>query len=688
MTHIHYDYSLVAGSIVVALLSCYFAVSLEQMLFRGTRPRYENIILIISGAILGAAIWCMHFVGMMGSHLPANHSFDAGLTFTSYLIAFIASTFAVWLTTRPTLPLPRLILGSVLMGLGISGMHYTGMLGLMVEGYEQRYSPLIVICSVLVAVSGAGLAFWLIFKSKYAGRKRQAMNIFVALMLTFSIVGMHYMAMAGVNFYPLNSMDAVVAAHLNQNLLLFTVLFVTCLVLIAAFSVAVLEQRLEQRNIQLMRANRELANQAVQDNLTRLPNRLFLAEYAHFLFTEHRVHQQEIAFLYIDIDRFKAVNDVFGHHVGDQLLIQMATKIHRLLDEKSKLLRIGGDEFLMVLESATVETAAEMSEKILELMQESFLIAGKEINISGSIGIAMYPEHGSNLQDLLINADAAMLTSKYQGRNTYSVFSYTVDQHEEKSQTKLINDLYKAVEEHQFVLFYQPKFNAKDREICGVEALIRWKHPTLGMLTPNMFINGAEKTGLIIPMGYWALEEACKQIQLWEKLGMPLYPIAVNLSAVQFEHKHLFNTLEMLFDRYEISPAHLIIEITESTAMHHIDASIATFERLRKMGIKVAIDDFGTGHSSFLYLKNLPVDELKIDREFIHDLTPNSKEEMILESIIQLAVKLGLNVTAEGIETPLQADILTRLGCQQLQGYLLGLPMEVARLEESMSLKS
>jgi len=294
----------------------------------------------------------------------------------------------------------------------------------------------------------------------------------------------------------------------------------------------------------------------------------------------------------------------------------------------------------------------------------------------------MYPDHGNNLQDLLINADAAMLMSKYQGRNTYSVFSYSVDQQETKSQTKLINDLYKAVEEQQFVLFYQPKFTTQNYAICGVEALIRWNHPSLGMLTPNMFISGAEKTGLIIQMGYWALEQACKQIQIWERNESNYFPLAVNLSAVQFEHKHLFSTLENLFNQYQINPNHLAIEITESTAMHHVDSTIRSFERLRQMGIRLAIDDFGTGHSSFLYLKNLPVDELKIDREFIRDLAVGSKDEMILESIIQLAIKLGLVVTAEGVETPMQADILTRLGCQQLQGFLLGMPMDVKRLEK------
>ena len=683
MAHIHYDFSLVVGSVIVAVLACYFAVSIEQSLFRGLGQKYEKTLLVISGCMLGAAIWCMHFVGMLACHLPADYSFDYGLTFLSYVIAFIASTFAVWLTTRATLPFLRLVLGAVLMGLGIAGMHYTGIMGLVIDHHKVYYDPLLVIFSVLIAISGSGLTFWLTFKYKNAVHKMLHIKASIALMMALTIVGMHYTGMASAAFYSIGA-DQLASNYQNgQGLILFSIIFVSSLILVAAFTVAVLEQRLEARNRQLSKANRELANQAVQDNLTKLPNRLFLAEYSHLLFTEHRYRDDKIAFLYIDLDRFKAVNDVFGHHVGDQLLVQLATRIQRILAENQKLLRIGSDEFLMVLETASIEQAIEKSEQVLRLIQDSFLIAGKEINISSSIGIAMYPDHGNNLQDLLINADAAMLMSKYQGRNTYSVFSYSVDQQEAKSQTKLINDLYKAVEEQQFILFYQPKFTTKSHEICGVEALIRWNHPSLGLLTPNMFITGAEKTGLIIQMGYWALEQACKQIQIWERNDTNYFPLAVNLSAVQFEHKHLFSTLERLFDKYQINPNHLAIEITESTAMHHIDASIRSFERLRQMGIKLAIDDFGTGHSSFLYLKNLPVDELKIDREFIRDLSVGSKDEIILESIIQLAIKLGLVVTAEGVETPSQADILTRLGCQQLQGYLLGMPVNVGRLEKS-----
>ncbi len=684
MIHMSYDSSLVIGSAVVAVIACYLAISLEQLIYNLKHQQYKKIALIGCGLIFGFAIWSMHFIGMFACHLPEGHHFDVGLTLFSYCIAALASTFAIWLTTRETLPLGRLVLGSVLMGLGISGMHYVGMIALSVPDYSIHYDSLIVIFSVLIAISGSGLAFWLAFKYKNSVYYKKAYKFATACMFAFSIVGMHYTGMMAVTF---EVIDRVTLGDLHdqpaQGIVLIAVIFVTCLIMVAAFAVAILELRLEERNLQLLQANKELENLALLDNLTKLPNRLFLVEYTDALFAENRLDDGKIAFIYIDLDRFKSVNDAFGHHVGDELLVKFAQRMHAQLNEQQKLIRVGGDEFVLIVEQTTQQQTEEIASKYLQCIQESFLIAGREINISASIGVVFYPEHGNNLQDLLINADAAMMLSKEQGRNTYSVFNHSIDQQKNnRSQSKLINDLYKAVEEQQFVLFYQPKFTA-DSKICGVEALIRWKHPNLGLLAPGMFIDGAEQTGLIIRMGYWALEQACAQMQSWRERGFEFNTVAVNLSAVQFEHKHLIKTLEALIRKYAIDPGSLIIEITESTAMHHIDSSIQTFEKLRDLGIQLAIDDFGTGHSSFLYLKDLPVDELKIDREFIRNLSCGSKEEIILESIIQLAKRLGLVVTAEGVETEQQADILKRLGCQQLQGYLLGMPLPVQRLEES-----
>ncbi|AMW77864.1 diguanylate cyclase [Acinetobacter sp. TGL-Y2] len=684
MIHMSYDYAIVAGSALAAVITCYIAISYEQLIYSNKSAFGQKALFVMSGMIFGFAIWLMHFVGMLACHLPEGYSFSSGLTFFSYIIAMMASTFAVWLITRDTLPLARLVLGSFLMGMGISGMHYIGMMGLIVPNYVLHYNLLLVIFSVLIAICGSGLAFWLMFKYKQTLTNKFLYKLSTATMIALSIVGMHYTGMAAASFHfvpeTLKSLNNIPG---EQGLMLFVVIFLTCLVLIATFAVAVLELRLEQRNQELLSMNKELKGLALQDNLTKLPNRLFLIEYTNSLFALQKYSRSKIAFIYIDIDRFKAVNDAFGHHIGDELLVKLAHRLHALLESNQKLIRIGGDEFLLVIEEFSADRIDKVADAVLQRIQESFTVSSKEINISASLGVVYYPDHGNNLHDLLINADAAMLMSKQQGRNTYSVFNYSLDQQEvARSQSKLINDLYKAVEEQQFVLFYQPKFTS-DFKICGVEALIRWKHPSLGLLAPNMFIEGAEQTGLIIKMGYWALEQACMQIQTWTADQRPFCPIAVNLSAVQFEHKPLIETLRRLIEKYQIDPGHLIIEITESTAMHHIDVSIRTFEKLRNLGINLAIDDFGTGHSSFLYLKDLPVDELKIDREFIRNLSDGSKEEIILESIIQLANRLGLIVTAEGVETQQQANILKRLGCQQFQGYLLAMPLPVDRLEST-----
>ncbi|WP_370530703.1 SDR family oxidoreductase [Acinetobacter baumannii] len=258
-------------------------------------------------------------------------------------------------------------------------------------------------------------------------------------MMTLSIMGMHYTALISTNIT-----DKFVSQYqAEHDLLLFTIILVTCLVLVASFIVAVLEQRLNQRNLELRKANKELANLSIQDNLTKLPNRLYLVDYAEVLLSDHRYKDQKIAFLYIDLDRFKSVNDAFGHHIGDQLLIQMANRLHWQLNEKCKLLRIGGDEFLLIAENTDTEEAMQLAEKVLHLIQDSYQISGKEINISASLGIALFPEHGQNVQDLLMNADAAMLMSKEQGRNTYTVFSYST--HQQETQT-LISELLEKYE--------------------------------------------------------------------------------------------------------------------------------------------------------------------------------------------------------------------------------------------------
>ncbi len=541
MGHVDYDSTLIVGSFIAAGFISYIVISMEQLIFKQAYKKFESLILFINGLLLALAISIVHIVGIQAYHLFDTTNSNIPLIAFSYAISALLSCIAMWLTSRFTLPLFRLILSSIIMGIGISASYYISMLGWNINVYKKDYTSFLLLFSVLIAMSGSGLAFLLAYKLKDTERYRLTLKVAFSVMMTLSIMGMHYTALIATNIT-----DKFISQYqAEHDLLLFTIILVTCLVLVASFIVAMLEQRLTQQNLELRKANKELANLSIQDNLTKLPNRLYLVDYAEVLLSDHRYKDQKIAFLYIDLDRFKSVNDAFGHHVGDQLLIQMANRLHWQLNEKCKLLRIGGDEFLLIAENTNAEEAVILAEKVLQLIQESYQISGKEINISASLGVALFPEHGQNVQDLLMNADAAMLMSKEQGRNTYTIFSYSTHQQETRSQSKLINDLYKAVEEKQFILYYQPKFNT-NLEVCGVEALIRWNHPALGILTPHMFIEGAEKTGLIIPMGYWALEQACLQIQEWERSNTPFYPVAVNLSALQFENKKLFSTLEGL----------------------------------------------------------------------------------------------------------------------------------------------
>lgn len=294
--HVHYDLSLVIGSVAISVLACYFAVSVEQMLFQNVQQQLKKIALIMSGLLLGAAVWSMHFVGMLACQLPAPYQFDLSFSTLSFVIAFIASTCAVWLTTQSTLPVARLILSGILMGLGISGMHYTGMMGIQVEGYRSYYDPTIVLLSVLVAIGGAILTFWFMFRSKCRMERQAQYKIFIAVLMSLSIVAMHYIGMEALHFYSTADLPQSSHFQIEQEPALLVVILVTSLIFAAAVGVSLLELRLEEKSKQLSLANRELADQALKDNLTKLPNRLYLAEYAQLLFSEHRQKNTKIAF--------------------------------------------------------------------------------------------------------------------------------------------------------------------------------------------------------------------------------------------------------------------------------------------------------------------------------------------------------------------------------------------------------
>jgi EAL domain-containing protein (putative c-di-GMP-specific phosphodiesterase class I) len=320
------------------------------------------------------------------------------------------------------------------------------------------------------------------------------------------------------------------------------------------------------------------------------------------------------------------------------------------------------------------DDALGLAERQVVLINRAFQVAEHELKISASVGIAVFPGNGNTPQELLMNADAAMYHAKGMGKNGYSFFDVSMNTNARK-QLQLLQDLRNALEHEQFRLYYQPKFDAISGIPVGAEALVRWEHPQQGVLLPATFIELAEKTGLIIPIGEWVLNEACRQMSLWYAQGYEHWRIAVNLSALQFCHAGLVNSVAGALARHRLPANSLTLEITETTAMSDADASMTVLQQLSDMGVDLSIDDFGTGYSSLMYLKRLPANELKIDRGFVRDLEHDSDDAAIVSAIVALGQALGLRIVAEGVETDVQQSFLTRLGCNALQGYLLGHPL-------------
>ncbi|HJV87524.1 MAG TPA: EAL domain-containing protein [Noviherbaspirillum sp.] len=419
---------------------------------------------------------------------------------------------------------------------------------------------------------------------------------------------------------------------------------------------------------------------ASRDSLTGMLNRNGMMTHFAQQVEAARAADRQISVLFIDLDRFKTVNDTLGHLAGDQLLVSAADRLLRQLREGDVAARLGGDEFTVLLEEPPSSTmAGELAERVIASMAQPFMIDGQEMFVTASIGIACYPADGHDADTLLKNADVAMYRAKQRGRNTYQFF--TADMNTRAFEQLLLeNSLRHALERGEFELHYQPQIDAATGSIAGVEALIRWRHPELGLVLPGTFISLAEQNGLIVPIGAWALQEACRQGKAWLDTGFRFGHVAVNLSAKQFSSGDLLDTIRGALDRSGLPASMLELEITESTIMHNPSEALLLLERIRDMGVALSIDDFGTGYSSLASLKQYPLDSLKIDRSFVKGIPGDADDIAITEAIIAIARKMRLKVVAEGVETAEQSDFLRKAGCDMAQGYLLGRPMSAADL--------
>ncbi len=414
---------------------------------------------------------------------------------------------------------------------------------------------------------------------------------------------------------------------------------------------------------------------ATHDALTRLPNRILLIDRLGQTMSRVRWQKRLVAVMFLDLDRFKVINDTLGHTVGDLLLKAVSERLTASVRSGDTVARLGGDEFIIILaDIGQAEDVARVAEKILNSLSKPFNLAGREFFITTSIGISLYPDDGEQPETLLKNADTAMYRAKEQGRNNYQHYSAAMNA-SAFERLMIETSLRQALERREFLLYYQPQVDLATWQIVGIEALIRWNHPTMGLVSPAKFIPLAEETGLIIPIGEWVLRTACSQNKAWQSAGFPPIRVSVNVSGFQFQQPDLIDRLRRVLDDSDLAPHFLEMELTESILMKNEEKMIATIGTLHEMGVNISIDDFGTGYSSLSYLKRFAINNLKIDQSFVRDITTSPDDAAIVAAIITLAHSLKLKVIAEAVETDDQLESLRTLQCDYMQGYLYSRPV-------------
>ncbi|MBN1089844.1 bifunctional diguanylate cyclase/phosphodiesterase [Pantoea sp. 1B4] len=677
MLPVTWDSVLICVSLIVVFIASFTALDTagRVAVSRGWSARFW---LLVGGIAMGIGVWAMHFIGMLAMMMPMMMRYDTRLTILSLLVAILASVLAFGQTVGGLhLTRQRLLRGTLILGAGVVVMHYLGMYALLIEP-QPEWNALLVVLSVLIAFAASGLALWLAFHLRQGDHHLMLMRGLASLVMGIAIAGMHYVGMAAAEF----SHSSMMQPHGVSNAgLAVWVTLITLTILGITLLSSMLDAQLRAARLatRLNRANQELRQLAMHDNLTTLPNRVMLEQQLDLAIKQAMLNEHRFAVIYMDLDGFKAVNDTWGHHVGDRLLVAVAERLCSQLSNTMLLVRLGGDEFVLMAE-CDISAARQLAQKLVKVISSPFELDRYVLHVSLSAGIAIFPLHGRNRQELLFNADAAMYHTKHSGRNGWCLFEPAMSaatQH----QLELANDLWEAIEREQMRLFYQPKFCSGGTRLMGFEALLRWQHPQRGLLTPELFLPRAEKTGQIIALGNWVIGEACRQLRLWHNQGHSDWTVSVNLSALQFHQRDLLTILTQTLARNQLPGSALMLEITEAIAMRDPAFSQQRIRELQQAGVSVAIDNFGIGYANLLHLKDLDASELKIDRSFINCLRPGSEDATVVSAMLTLAQSLNLRMVAEGVETEEQQHLLTSLGFDALQGYLLGKPTPADRVE-------
>lgn len=672
MLNISWDPVLIAISYLVAFIASFVALDSAGKIPLSSR-KAALFWRIAGGVTLGIGIWSMHFIGMLSMQMPMMMSYDLWLTLTSLGVAVVASTTAINIavTGKKLSPL-RLILATAILSAGVVSMHYTGMAALMLDGsiiWDRR----LVALSVVIAVIASGAALWLAFRLRDKHKGVFIDRLLAAFVMGAAICAMHYTGMSAAQF---QEMSHTLPGGIGELGLSIWVSVTTLCLLGVMLIISLIDShwRTGRLTENLRQLNRQLELQARFDALTGLANRHQMDIRMQDCLRSALLSNKPFAVIFLNVDHFKRVNDTWGHSVGDELLITVAQRITARLTREMTLARLGGDAFILLVPECDDDKLNGLLSALLEDMRRPLSLCGHTLSTTISAGVSLYPQDGETLHELKLKADAALHHVKEEGRNGWAVYRTEMST-AVPAKPGFLQELSQALERDQFELWYQPTWHAEDKTIHGFEALLRWRHPEQGVLLPNLFIPSLEQTGLIIPVGNWAIEAACRQLHFWTEQGFSQWTLSLNLSPVQFEQPDIFHIVSSMLEKYSLSPARLILEVTESTALKNLDRSIELLDAFNRAGIVVSIDDFGTGYSNLLMLSVLPAKELKIDRSFVTSMLENEKSYKLVETIMSIARTMEMNVVAEGIETEEQQAVLTRLGCDYLQGYLFSRPL-------------
>jgi diguanylate cyclase (GGDEF)-like protein/PAS domain S-box-containing protein len=801
---ITWNISLVLLSVLVAAAGSFTALVHAQRM-RENSGRTALWWMVAGSITLGLAVWSMHFIGMLAFHLPIPLTYDLRLTLFSIVPVIAAALLGFGVLRERHVGIRRLVLVGLLMGAGISAMHYTGMAALKMSP-AISYDPVILSLSVAVAVIASWGALLMMYRGDQVRLPILPRYLLGAAIMGLAISGMHYTGMAGTHIQP-GSVCLAGSSYIEPNLLAVLVALTSLFWFGGGILAALFDQRMERKNAVTLRQSVALSESLLQampvpvfhkdaqgrytgcngafsefigkpredivgktvfevspksfsrtyrdkdlellddpagvqvyesqvrhsdgsvhdvvfhkarmlgddgrpsgivgvilditqrkqaeqqihqlaffDPLTELPNRRLLMDRLHQELAIGARTGQYGAILFLDLDNFKTLNDSKGHDIGDLLLVEVARRLTSCVRDGDTVARLGGDEFVVVLESlnkAAAEAAKhaeQVAEKLRAALSEPYLLKQHQYHSTPSIGVALFCGHQDSLDDLLKYADTAMYQAKTAGRNAIRFYDPAM-QAAIEARAELADELHKAIAGRQLRLHYQIQVDALGLPL-GSECQLRWEHPERGMISSQHFIPLSEDTGLIVPIGLWVLQTACAQLAAWQHdAAMCELSLAVNVSARQLHQPDFALQVRRILTQSGVKPWLLRLELTESTVLENVEDAIAKMRELRLLGVSFSMDDFGTGYSSLQYLKRLPLDQIKIDRSFVRDITRDPNDAVIVQTIIAMGKALGLDVIAEGVETEEQRDFLERHGCRAFQGYLYSQPVPLEQFE-------